>query len=144
MKLHSLTQLVERPKKRMGRGHGSGKVKTGGRGTKGQKARGTVRFGFEGGQKMLHHRLPFLRGKTRNDSQKLPVFEVQLSALSVFSKGDTVTLESLLKKGLVPEGAKHVKVIGNDTISNAVTISVPTTKGAKAAIEKAGGTVSVK
>ncbi len=141
MHTHQLTQIVDRPKKRMGRGHGSGKVKTGGRGQKGQKARNGVRFAFEGGQNMLHHRLPFLRGMGRNHSQKVEVMEVQISALAVFVKSEEVTLESLKKKGLVLETAAKAKIIGNDALSVALNVKVPVTKGAKSSIEKAGGTV---
>ena len=136
-----LSKIVKTPKKRMGRGHGSGKVKTGGRGQKGQTSRGTVRYGFEGGQKMLHHRLPFLRGLGRNHSQKLEVTEVQVSALTVFSKGDEVTLETLKKSGIIEQGAQRVKIIGNGDVAAALTIKIAVTKGAKSAIEKAGGTV---
>lgn len=136
-----LTKIVERPKKRMGRGHGTGKVKTGGRGQKGQKSRGTVRFGFEGGQKMLHHRLPFLRGLGRNRSQKAVITEVQVSSLAVFKKGDEITVESLKQKAVIDTTAMKVKVIGNTDISVALQVKVPVTKGAKSVIEKAGGTV---
>ena len=141
MNSHTLSTVVQRSKKRIGRGHGSGKVKTGGRGQKGQKARGGVRFGFEGGQNMLHHRLPFLRGMGRNHSQKDEVVEVQVSSLSSFAKNDDVTVESLKKKGIITDLANKVKVIGNDAISIALNVKVPVTKGAKSAIEKAGGTV---
>ena len=63
MKPLELQKLVKRSKKRLGRGHGSGKVKTSGRGTKGQRARGKIRLGFEGGQLSIIKRLPLLRGK---------------------------------------------------------------------------------
>lgn len=70
MNIHSLPKIVKRSKKRLGRGHGSGKVKTSGRGTKGQKARGKLPLGFEGGQTPLVKRLPYLRGKGRNKPRK--------------------------------------------------------------------------
>jgi len=142
MKLHQLPQIVERSNKRLGRGHGSGKVKTSGRGTKGQKAKGVIRYGFEGGQNMLHHRLPFLRGKGRNGSQKDETHEVQLSALTVFSKGEEVTMATLTTKKLIPEKAHRVKIIGNTAIDRVLTIKVPVTKGVKASVEKVGGTIT--
>lgn len=139
--MKELSKVVERSKKRIGRGHGSGKVKTGGRGQKGQKARGGVRYGFEGGQKMLHHRLPFLRGMGRNHSQKTDITEVQVSSLTAFSKGEDVTVETLKKKGIIISTVSKVKIIGNQDLSVALSVKVPVTKGAKSVIEKAGGTV---
>lgn len=137
----STLKIVEKSKKRIGRGHGSGKVKTGGRGQKGQKARNGVRYGFEGGQNMLHHRLPFLRGKARNDSQRPTVHEVQVASLAVLPADSEVTLESLKKSHLVPDKTTHVKIIGNQTVSVRLTVKVPASKGAQAAITKAGGSV---
>ncbi|MCX8009095.1 MAG: 50S ribosomal protein L15 [Patescibacteria group bacterium] len=138
-----LPKIVEKSKKRIGRGHGSGKVKTGGRGQKGQKARGKVRHSFEGGQKMLLHRLPMLRGKRRNKSQVEPVVEIQVKKLEEFLTGDEVTLQTLMKKGILEEGTKRVKIIGNNPISVSLTVRVPVTKGAKQVIENAGGTIIV-
>ena len=66
MKLENLTKVTDRKKKRLGQGHGSGRGKTGGRGTKGQKARGKVSLTFEGGALPLIKRLPFHRGKGKN------------------------------------------------------------------------------
>lgn len=136
-----LQNLVEKSKKRMGRGHGSGKVKTGGRGQKGQKARGTVRYGFEGGQNMLHHRLPFLRGKGRNASQKEEVTEVQVESLSAFATKEEVTLDTLKAKGILEKTVQKAKIIGNATVPHPLTVKVVSSKGAKEAIESAGGTV---
>lgn len=139
--LSHMPSITHRPKKRIGRGHGSGKVKTGGRGQKGQKAREKVRYGFEGGQKMLHHRLPMLRGKGRNKSQKDEVIEVKVSALRQFTQGEEVSLQSLIEKHIVEEGTTRVKIIGNDPLKESLIVRVPVTKGAKQAIENAGGTV---
>lgn len=143
MKLHKLPKLVEVPKKRIGRGHGSGKVKTGGRGQKGQKARGTVRAGFEGGQISIRHSLPFLRGKGRNHSQKSEVIGIPLVRLSVYKSGETVDLKTLKTKGLIDENVQYVKIIGNTPVVEKLKITLPTTSGAREAIIKAGGTVSV-
>lgn len=137
MKLQPITHKTQ---KRLGRGHGSGKVKTAGRGQKGQKARGRVRPGFEGGQVSLQHRLPFLRGKGRNKSQKEPVAAIPLHTLFRFSNGETVTVETLAEKGYIEKGHKRVKLIGN-VVKSALNVAVPVSAGAKEAIEKAGGTV---
>jgi large subunit ribosomal protein L15 len=143
MKMNQLPKLVEVPKKRLGRGHGSGKVKTSGRGTKGQKARGTVRHGFEGGQIALTHRLPFLRGKERNASQKEFVLGLPIARLGKFASGATVSVKTLKEKRLIHDDIRTVKLIGNTQLLVPLTIEgIRLSKGAKLAVEKAGGKVS--
>lgn len=144
MKLHTLSSISKRSNKRLGRGHGSGKVKTAGRGTKGQKAKGAIKPGFEGGQVSLVHRLPFLRGKGRNSSQQTKVVAIPLNRLSVFQDGDTVHKESLLKHGLIEKTDVLVKLIGNTQMTKKLTVKISATKGATEAITKAGGSVQVK
>ena len=128
-------------RRRVGRGIGSGLGKTAGRGHKGQKSRsgGFHKVGFEGGQMPLQRRLP-KRGfvsRTKKDTaqvrlsdlQKLPVNEVDILALKA--------------AGLVPAGAKTVKVIKTGKLEKAMKLSgLLATKGAKAAIEAAGGSVA--
>ena len=143
MKLNSLSTIIHKSKKRLGRGHGSGKVKTAGRGTKGQKAKGNIKPGFEGGQVSLVHRLPFLRGKGRNGSQKVTIMDIPVDRLSVYANGETVSLATLKEKGLVSSTETRVKLIGNTEIKNKLTVNVPVTKGAKQAIEQAGGSVTI-
>ena len=84
---------------RRGRGHASGNGKTAGKGHKGQKARsGAPRPGFEGGQMPLYRRIP-KRGFTNRNSKD--IVAINLSALEVFENGETVTVETLLEKGIV-------------------------------------------
>ena len=84
---------------RRGRGHGSGNGKTAGKGHKGQKARsGAPRPGFEGGQMPLYRRIP-KRGFTNYNSKE--IVAINLSALEVFDNVETVTVESLIKRGIV-------------------------------------------
>ncbi len=135
-------KLVVRPKKRLGRGHGSGKVKTSGRGTKGQKARGTVRIGFEGGQLALIKRLPLLRGKDRNKGQKAKAYPLAVTVLNGLTVGTTVTLETLKKYHMIDSGVSRVKVVGSGEVTGKFTVSVPTSASAQKAIEKAGGVVN--
>lgn len=142
MNIHNLPKLVERAKKRLGRGHGSGRGKTAGRGTKGQKARGTIPPHFEGGQLSIMERLPYLRGKLRNKSRTVKPVTIQVGKLSTLSANTTVTLAELKKAGMVHMGAKGVKILSGGTLSVALTVSVPCSKGAKSVIEKAGGIVS--
>ena len=128
------------PKKRVGRGIGSGMGKTAGRGHKGQKARsgGFHKVGFEGGQMPLHRRLP-KRGfvsLTRGDT-----VEVRLSSLDKLPV-DEIDILVLKQAGVVPNAAMSAKVILNGEIKRKVTVrGMLVTKGARAAIEKAGGTV---
>ncbi|MEK7129640.1 MAG: 50S ribosomal protein L15 [Patescibacteria group bacterium] len=140
MKLDQLPKLVTKSKKRVGRGHGSGKVKTSGRGTKGQKARGTMPAGFEGGQLPLTKRLPFLRGKGKNPARTKTV-AIPLAKLVMLPTGTTVTIEVLKKYGIIHQRTTRVKLIGAGNIESSLTVLVPCTGSAQKAIEKARGTV---
>lgn len=141
MDLSNLPKIVKRPKKRLGRGHGSGKVKTAGRGTKGQKARGKIRRGFEGGQLPLIKRLPFLRGKGRNQSQKTKTYALDIIKLNLLPAQTSVTLAALHRYKLIDSSVSKVKIVGSGTISKPLTINLPCSKTALAMIEKAGGKV---
>jgi large subunit ribosomal protein L15 len=127
-------------KRRVGRGIGSGIGKTAGRGHKGQKSRagGFHKVGFEGGQMPLQRRLP-KRGFV--SLTRKSVAEVRLSALSKLP-GDTIDILILKQAGIVPGSALTAKVILSGTIERAVKLQgVAVTKGVKAAIEAAGGSV---
>jgi len=146
MNLSHITKIKAKSKKRVGQGHVSGRVKTSGRGTKGQKARNTVAIYFEGGALPLTKRLPFLRGKNRNKSLRPTPVIVNVAALNIFSKGDTVTVESLAQKGIVALDAvkvQGVKILGDGELGVSLTVSLPVSKGAAEKIQKAGGTVAV-
>ncbi|MFH0749390.1 MAG: 50S ribosomal protein L15 [Candidatus Gottesmanbacteria bacterium] len=143
MKLVQYPSIVKRPKKRIGRGHGSGKVKTAGRGTKGQNARDHMPIGFEGGQLSLTKRLPLLRGKLRNKSQKADVDEVQLSRLATLPAGE-VTKEALVKLGFVSKKATRIKVIGTAKVERAYVVHVTCSKGSTKLITDAGGKVVIE
>ncbi len=126
--------------KRVGRGIGSGSGKTCGRGHKGQKSRtgGSVRVGFEGGQMPLQMRLPKFGFSSRvgRYSAEVRLSEIELSGL------DTITLPALVEKNIVPARTQKAKIILSGEISRAVSVSgVSVTKGAKTAIEKAGGKI---
>lgn len=127
-------------KRRVGRGIGSGLGKTGGRGHKGQKSRagGFHKVGFEGGQMPLQRRLP----KRGFKSITAPFnAEVHLSALNNVAV-DEIDVLVLKQAGLVAADAQNVKVIASGELSKAVVLKgIKATKGAKAAIEAAGGKV---
>ncbi|MBL4672433.1 MAG: 50S ribosomal protein L15 [Arenicella sp.] len=127
-------------RKRVGRGIGSGTGKTAGRGHKGQKSRtgGTIRIGFEGGQMPLQRRLP-KRGFRSMMSKNMA--EIRLHELNLV-EGETVDLASLRTAGLLNAGHLRAKVVLSGELTKAVTLQgVGATKGAKAAIEAAGGKV---
>ncbi|MDO8451813.1 MAG: 50S ribosomal protein L15 [bacterium] len=142
MDLSTLPKIVTRRKKRLGRGHGSGKVKTSGRGTKGQKARGSIPSGFEGGQLSLVKRLPYLRGKKRNNSSHVRSFPVDVGKLSMIPKDATVTLEVLRTHAVIGRTIRRVKLLGTSKLTASYTVLLPCSKSAKASIEEAGGTVA--
>ncbi|HJO35577.1 MAG: 50S ribosomal protein L15 [Pseudomonadota bacterium] len=130
---------AHKPKKRLGRGIGSGLGKTAGRGHKGQKSRsgGRVQVGFEGGQMPMHRRVP-KRG-FRSAARRA---EVRLSEIAKLTQPE-ITLEVLRAAGVVRRDEQDAKVILSGTIERAVTVrGLRVTAGARAAIEAAGGTVT--
>lgn len=141
MTISNLTAIVRRSKKRLGRGHGSGKVKTSGRGTKGQKARDDIPRGFEGGQVSILHRLPLLRGKGRNKALNVKAFAVPVGKLEAIPAGSKVTLAILEKYHIIEKGISRVKILGDGTLTHALTVAVNCSESARKLIEKAGGTV---
>lgn len=127
--------------KRVGRGIGSGLGKTCGRGHKGQKSRdgGFHKVGFEGGQMPLQRRLPKLGFTSRIGRTRA---EVRLSELDKVADTE-IDLDRLKAAGVVPQQARQAKVILSGAIDRAVTLrGVLATKGARAAIEAAGGSVT--
>jgi len=142
MKLNTLSPAAgaKPTAKRVGRGIGSGLGKTCGRGHKGQKSRsgGTVRPGFEGGQMPLKQRLPKFGFTSR---KSLVAGEVRLNEIAKVD-GEVVTLETLKQAGLLANTVKSAKVVLSGEISRSVTVQgLGVTKGARAAIEAAGGKI---
>ena len=134
---------ANRDKKRIGRGPGSGKGKTAGRGHKGSKSRSGygVRPGFEGGQMPLQRRLP-KRGF--NNIFRKEYALVQVRDLEVFESGARVDRETLIQAGLISKRSTLVKVLANGELSKTLTVAVDKVSGsAKKKIEAAGGTVEV-
>ena len=150
MKLNDLADNAGSRKKRMrvGRGIGSGKGKTSGRGGKGQTARSGVRIkGFEGGQMPLHRRLP-KRGF--NNVFRIEYAEVNLDRIQqaidakTLDAGAAINAESLVKAGVVRRPKGGVRLLGRGEIKAKLTIEVHgASKSAIAAVEKAGGTVKI-
>lgn len=144
MALHTLPRIKTKGKRRVGQGHGSGRVKTAGRGTKGQKARNKVPMMFEGGALPLIKRLPFLRGKGRNSSLSHKPVVINLSDLNKIPAGSTVDIKTLAKHNLVKSDEAEmygVKVLGSGDLSVSLTFAVPVSESARVKIEKAKGTI---
>jgi large subunit ribosomal protein L15 len=148
-----LSELSDRPgarktRRRIGRGIGSGKGKTGGRGGKGQTARAGVAIkGFEGGQMPLHRRLP-KRGFTnvfRKEYNEVNLGRVQQAIdAGKLDPAATIDVETLIKAGVLRRAHAGVRLLGSGEIKAKVAITVAgASKSAVAAVEKAGGSVTV-
>jgi large subunit ribosomal protein L15 len=149
--LHSLKPAPgsRRPRKRVGRGHGSGMGKTSGRGHKGAGSRSgsKTRPGFEGGQMPLHMRMRKLRGPHMKKSMPFEPFRTHTQAVNLqdlerrFENGDDVTLEAMKAKGLGTRKDIPVKVLAKGAISKPLTVHAHKfSAAAREAIEAAGGT----
>lgn len=144
IKIHDLRPApgAHKAKTRVGRGEGS-KGKTAGRGTKGTKARYQVRAGFEGGQLPLHMRLPKLRGFKNPFRTEYQVVNLDCIA-ELFPQGGDITVDALVAAGAVRKN-ELVKVLGTGEVSVAYNVTVDkVSESAKAKIEAAGGSVTVK
>ncbi|MFC0268997.1 50S ribosomal protein L15 [Kushneria aurantia] len=142
MKLNNLSPAPgsKHAARRVGRGIGSGLGKTAGRGHKGQTSRsgGSIRPGFEGGQMPLQRRLPKFGFTSR---KSLVSEEVRLNELARV-EGDVVDMESLKKANVLKNATRYAKVVLSGNIDRAVTVrGLKVTRGARAAIEAAGGKV---
>ena len=146
MELHDLhpAKGAKKTRKRIGRGPGSGTGKTAGKGHKGQKSRSgySRRYGFEGGQMPLVRRIP-KRGFTN-------IFRVEFQVVNLrdldraFEDGDTVSIETLVEKGLIRGDKQPVKVLGDGKLTKKLTVQVHKfSASAQAGITKAGGSCEV-
>ena len=143
MKLHHLKPApgAKTRKTRVGRGEGGRRGKTAGRGTKGQKARGTVRPGFEGGQMPLQRRMPKLKGFKNRNKEFFAVLNVE--RLNVFDAGSTVTPELLRSRGLVKHRGR-IKVLGEGNLDRELTVHAHAfSLGAVEKIKAVGGSIEV-
>lgn len=144
MKLESLLKVKAKDKKRMGRGLGSGKGKTGGRGMKGQKARGKIPLTFIGGTLPLYRKLPLRKGQ--GNSKVSPKFlAVNLNQLSNLKPKTVVDIDKLVESGIISQKDSEggVKILGQGEIKVALNFKLPLSRSAKQKIEKAGGSSSV-
>jgi large subunit ribosomal protein L15 len=138
--LSNLPKIVQKEKKRVGRGIGSGTGKNSGKGNKGQNKHGQgVRIGFEGGQKPLIRRTPKFRGfkiYKKASTQSFPVGVIN----NHFNDGDVVTLSSLLEKGLITKFVDQVRIINSGEFTKKITFeenqNIYLTKGVKSLLNK--------
>ncbi|SVA28123.1 uncharacterized protein METZ01_LOCUS80977 [marine metagenome] len=142
--LHQLkpSKNSKKNRKRVGRGDGSGNGTYSGRGSKGQKQRGSVPFLFEGGQLPLIKRLPHMRGFT--NIFRVESTPVNIEILEGFKAGSDVTVEKLVSIGAVRKKNVRVKILGNGELTKKLNvIAHGFSKHAKQKIEDAGGTATV-
>ena len=149
MNILNNTVKIKRPKKRLGRGIGSGKGKTSGRGVKGQKSRSGVAIkSFEGGQMPLYRRLP-KRGF--NPIKKIKIARINLDQLQNFlankriNASDQINLESLIKSKIINKAYSKFKILANGNLNSKINIEADFfSVTAKDKIEKLGGTIKIK
>lgn len=150
MDLNNLPKIKEKNKKRIGRGHGSGRGgHTSTRGSKGQNSRTRVSLFFQGTKikKSLIKRLPFIRGKDKFQARPGRPIIINLKYLNMFAKDEEVNFSSLKAKGFLPENLPEntkIKILGEGEINIPLVIALPISKGAKEKIEKAGGRILVR
>ena len=152
--LHTLKPAPgsRKPRKRVGRGEGSGMGKTAGRGENGYGSRSGAkdRARFEGGQMPIHMRMRKLRGPNKKQSMPFEPFRTHTQAVNIkdledrFDKGAEVTLDALRDKGLGTRKGIRVKILAKGEITKPLTVHAHAFSGtARAAIEAAGGTCTV-
>ena len=148
MKLHELQPNLgaKRSKKRVGRGPGAGQGKTAGKGTKGQSVRQGAggKLYRQGGNLPFFRRLPFMRGEGFTPPNRVEYNEVNVEMLERFDAGTEINTEVLAAAGLLSKKSNPVVILGNGELTKALNVKVQrVTKGAKAKIEAAGGSVEI-
>lgn len=142
--LSQLPKTVDKRKKRLGRGVGSGAGAKSGRGTtRHQTARTNMPLHFEGGQNKITKKYPLLRGKGRNKSIQLLPYTINVGRLNRFKKNTLVNVDTLLKEKVVTKDVynRGVKVLGRGKLDVALQVDLPVSENAKQKIEKAGGKI---
>lgn len=148
MKLHELkpSEGAKKERKRVGRGIAAGQGKTAGRGTKGQGARsgGGSRLYHQGGNLPFFRRLPFIRGKGFTPINRVEYNEINLYQLTQFAGGSEITPQTLAAARLLQDERNPVVILGEGELKTALKVKVHrVSKGARAKIEAAGGSVEL-
>lgn len=147
MRINEFPKIKKIDKKRVGRGIGSGKGKTSGRGMKGQKARGKIPAANVGAGLILYKKLPYRRGYSRtgqNKSFRPETIEVKIPALNIFKPQSVVNMQALVENKII--NAKQaqncrVKLLAEGELNVALTVELKASKKAQEMIEKAGGKI---
>lgn len=142
IQLSQLPKIVEKRKKRLGQGHGSGRGKTAGRGTKGQKARAKMSLTFRVSGLSLIRRLPLVRGKYRNKPNKHKPIAVNVKYLNLLPANSIVNIDTLAKNHIVDatEAALcGVKILSEGKLEVPLIVKLPCSKKAAKKIGAAGG-----
>src|SRR3989344_7808746 len=141
MNLHELKKLKKKSKKRVGRGYSSGKGKTASRGAKGQKKRGKIKIGFEGGQVPLQKRLPQKRGL--GNAKITKAITLTISQLNLLPPRSVVDMKALKEFGLIRGNLNkmRIKIVAKGKIDKPLNITLPTSEKAVSIIKKAGGSL---
>ena len=137
---------AKRAKKRVGRGPAAGQGKTAGKGTKGQAVRQGAggKLYRQGGNLPFFRRLPFMRGEGFTPPSRVEYNEVNVEMLERFDAGTVVNAEVLGAAGLLSKKSNPIVILGNGELTKALTVKAQrVTKGAKAKIEAAGGSVEI-
>src|SRR5258708_533754 len=148
MPLNNLSKVKTQTKKRLGRGHGSGRGKTAGRGTKGQKARGKVpSFGIGGGL-LLYKKLPYKRGWARhggNPKRSLKPVLIKTSQLNNFKKGTVINVQTLVEAGLIKQkdvSTRGIKLLAQGELTTSLTVELPVSAKVRQQVEQVGGKIA--
>ncbi|OGG15970.1 50S ribosomal protein L15 [Candidatus Gottesmanbacteria bacterium RIFCSPHIGHO2_02_FULL_39_14] len=144
--LSKLPKIKENRKKRLGQGHGSGKGKTAGRGTKGQKSREKISTSIKLAGVSFVKRLPLFRGKGRHKRISSKPLVINIKDLADLTENTVIDLDFLVKKRLVKKDqaqAFGIKILGEGSLKIPLIVKLPTSKNASKKIEKAGGKVEV-
>ncbi len=147
IKMDKLPKINKKGKKRLGQGHGSGRGKTAGRGTKGQKSRGKMSLTFRSSGISIIRRLPLIRGKYRNKPRKNKPFAVNVKYLNLFPDKSVIDLNALISKHIVKKdevAITGVKILGDGDLKVSLTVNLPCSKNAAKKIVAAGGKVELQ
>lgn len=140
--LSQLPRTVSSRKKRLGRGLGSGRGAKSTRGTtRHQKAREGIPLHFEGGQGRLVKKYPLMRGKGKNKPSQIKPVIISIAVLNEFKDGETVSLQTLQKKGTIDKLVKRVKILNDLPLKRKLTIQLPVSSAVMKSVKKLGGEV---
>lgn len=142
--LNKLPKITIRSKKRLGQGHGSGKGKTAGRGTKGQKARGKISTIFSRGEMAFFKRLPLYRGKYRNKPRHNIPLIINIKFLNILPANSIVDTETLVKYHIIGKDDANkygIKILGDGKLKVPLIVRLPCSKQAAEKFKAVGGKI---